>query len=368
MKKLTLLIATAYALNATAQNIGMNTAAPDASALLDITANNRGLLIPRIALTASNVAAPVVSPAISLLIFNTATAGIAPNDVKPGYYYWNSTKWVGIGTGSAWDLLGNAGTSAGTNFVGTTDAQDVVFKTNGIENMRILNSNGNIGIGTIAPIRTLHLHSPTNNHHAIAITAENLTNHWDLVKRGQTYGGGANDNFVLAYNNVERLNVTPSGAVGMGTATPATKLDIIGDIKITDGTEGQGKILTSDATGKASWKNAQNTALVWNGGRIITIPNTGYYLVTMYADDSALPSAYTNSYIDASIVNGTYNGVALYDVSTGQFYISNSNNQYAYGVSCSGVVLMTAGSQVTLGAQNWMSSTPANWCLTIIPM
>ena len=44
-------------------------------------------------------------------------------------------------TGS-WLTTGNTGTTAGTNFVGTTDAQSLVFKTNGIaatnEKMRIL--------------------------------------------------------------------------------------------------------------------------------------------------------------------------------------------------------------------------------------
>ena len=46
-----------------------------------------------------------------------------------------------------WALLGNTGTDENTNFLGTNDNQDLVFRTNGVENMRI-NTNGNIGIGT----------------------------------------------------------------------------------------------------------------------------------------------------------------------------------------------------------------------------
>jgi hypothetical protein len=52
-----------------------------------------------------------------------------------------------------WSLTGNAGTTAGTNFVGTTDAQALVFKTNSTEAMRIL-ANGKVGIGTSTPITT----------------------------------------------------------------------------------------------------------------------------------------------------------------------------------------------------------------------
>jgi hypothetical protein len=140
-----------------AQNIGINTANPDASSILDITHTTRGLLIPRVQLVASNNSAPVTAPALSLLVFNLLPAGVFPNDVKTGYYYWDGAKWVGIGTGNAWELIGNSGTSAGTNFIGTTDVQDLVFKTNSIENMRILNSNGNVGIGTNAPTFKLHL-------------------------------------------------------------------------------------------------------------------------------------------------------------------------------------------------------------------
>ncbi len=41
--------------------------------------------------------------------------------------------------------------------------------------------------------------------------------------------------------------------VGIGTSTPTTKLEVAGQVKITGGTPGTGKVLTSDATGLASW-------------------------------------------------------------------------------------------------------------------
>lgn len=75
-------------------NVGIGTSTPNTSANLDITATDKGLLIPRVSLTASNLAGPITSPAISLLVYNTATAGTFPNNVTPGYYYWNGTNWV----------------------------------------------------------------------------------------------------------------------------------------------------------------------------------------------------------------------------------------------------------------------------------
>ncbi|HNK85087.1 MAG TPA: hypothetical protein PKL41_07790, partial [Flavobacteriales bacterium] len=130
-KTLTILTLLSSVLAAKSQNIGINIngTAPNASALLDIDGTGlpangqRGLLIPRVALTATNAAAPVTTPATSLLVYNTATAGVVPNNVTPGFYYWGGAAWIRFGTGpTAWTTLGNAGTVAATNFLGTTDA------------------------------------------------------------------------------------------------------------------------------------------------------------------------------------------------------------------------------------------------------
>lgn len=81
---------------------GIGTTTPNASAKLDVSSSTLGFLPPRVALTASNVFAPITgtsSAAAGLLIYNTATAGTAPNNVVPGYYYWNGTVWTQISNG-----------------------------------------------------------------------------------------------------------------------------------------------------------------------------------------------------------------------------------------------------------------------------
>ena len=49
-------------------------------------------------------------------------------------------------SGCAWQLTGNAGTAPGNEFLGTTDSQPLVIKTNNNEALRI-DTNGNVGIG-----------------------------------------------------------------------------------------------------------------------------------------------------------------------------------------------------------------------------
>ncbi len=147
------------AINVSAQNVGINStgAAPLASAMLDVDATNKGILVPRVALTATNAAGPIAAPATSLLVYNTATASAGSTAVSPGYYYWDGLIWQRFfNTGTAWSLTGNYGTVAGTNYIGTNDAIDFVLATNLIERGRITSA-GNWGIGTTAPTSRLHV-------------------------------------------------------------------------------------------------------------------------------------------------------------------------------------------------------------------
>ncbi|MFM1792060.1 MAG: hypothetical protein RLZZ252_414 [Bacteroidota bacterium] len=90
---------------------GIGTTTPNASAKLDIFADNKGFLPPRVALTATNVFAPVtglsgstaLATAAGLLVYNTTSNG----NVLPGYYYWNGTLWVQISNGLIVDSSNN---------------------------------------------------------------------------------------------------------------------------------------------------------------------------------------------------------------------------------------------------------------------
>ncbi len=108
-------------------------------------------------LTATNASAPIAAPSAGLIVYNTATAGASPNNVVPGYYYWDGAKWQLILTGQGsttqgWTVMGNTGitasssaigTAANNNFIGTTNTADFVMAANGFERMRIANATGN---------------------------------------------------------------------------------------------------------------------------------------------------------------------------------------------------------------------------------
>ncbi len=142
-----ILILTSY-IPGKAQNIAINAtgAAADVSAMLDVQNANKGLLIPQIILGSLTDATVIPSPAASLLIYNT-------NDLLTegkGYYYNSGTSLAPVWTklvasGKEWKLGGNTGTTPGTDFIGTTDAKDLVIKTNGSSRVNISSA----GISTI---------------------------------------------------------------------------------------------------------------------------------------------------------------------------------------------------------------------------
>ncbi|MBK9419418.1 MAG: hypothetical protein IPN44_00010 [Flavobacteriales bacterium] len=151
------------ATTAQAQNIGINLTglAPAASAMLDVENANKGMLVPRVALTATDAVGPITGAmANSLLVYNTATAGAAPTNVTPGFYYYETatTSWQPILNGvKGWSTAGNNGVTT-SNFLGSINAADLIFKTTNLERMRII-AGGKVGIGVSPTLAQLEVNS-----------------------------------------------------------------------------------------------------------------------------------------------------------------------------------------------------------------
>lgn len=164
MKKIVLSILVIGAgLTAKGQNVGIGTNAPDASAKLQIEDNNRGVMITRVSLVdVTNGVTPVNAPLTGLLVFNTNAAVTGGSGT--GFYYWDGAIWQRLqsGNGDHWDLLGNGGTNPNVNFLGTTDNQALVFRTNSTEAARV-HTNQNVSIGSVTEVARLHVETPSAN-------------------------------------------------------------------------------------------------------------------------------------------------------------------------------------------------------------
>ncbi len=133
--------------------VGINTSSPADGTILDITSNDKGILIPSVSISDLTTMDPITGvgataseelAAEGLLVYN--------NDISTGkgFYYWNGVRWVGIDGDRDWKLQGNAGSSPGTDFVGTSDATNLILATNSNENMRLVNG-GQVTVNEIAP-------------------------------------------------------------------------------------------------------------------------------------------------------------------------------------------------------------------------
>jgi len=78
--------------------------------------------------------------------------------------------WVQMSGGSSgWGLTGNAGTIAGTNFIGTTDSVRFDIRTNNTIRQSVTGS-GNVGIGTVTPISKFHVNGTIRGTDSLVLT------------------------------------------------------------------------------------------------------------------------------------------------------------------------------------------------------
>ena len=126
------------------QSVGIGTVAPDASAALDITATNRGLLIPRMSISSINA---ITNPARGLLVYDSVASQLMVNIGTPAAPNWQA---LGGNSSTAWNLTGNGGTNPANQFVGTTDNQPLRFRINNIQSGELHPVTGNIFWGVHA--------------------------------------------------------------------------------------------------------------------------------------------------------------------------------------------------------------------------
>jgi len=126
--------------------VGIGTTTPRGA--LEINSSTNGLIVPRVDLTSVNTSTPIVNPQTSeapisgTLVYNTSTTGTYPNDVSPGFYFWNGSAWLKIDsentaietTENIRVPLDNWSSTAELQFLsGTAGPKIWVFRNNNIE-------------------------------------------------------------------------------------------------------------------------------------------------------------------------------------------------------------------------------------------
>lgn len=68
----------------------------DDGVILQLNSDDKGLMIPNVALSSRTDVATITSPVEGLWVYNTATSGTGLDSVSPGFYFWNGAVWEKI--------------------------------------------------------------------------------------------------------------------------------------------------------------------------------------------------------------------------------------------------------------------------------
>ncbi|MEO8760777.1 MAG: hypothetical protein ABI388_06050 [Bacteroidia bacterium] len=209
-----------------AQNVGINStgATPNASAMLDIVSTSGGLLVPRMTNAQKN-AITVTATQDGLLVYQTdaGTQGI-------GFYYYSNAAAAWLPFLSGWALRGNLGTTAATNFMGSTDANDVVFKAGNNEVFRMGNSKTNLMVNSTGNTNAYLSSTTSGALHAIYSSVT----------------GSSTGNAIYA----ESKSTTADAIVAIVTNSSSGSNAITADVSGGDGT---GNAVSATSKGKVSY-------------------------------------------------------------------------------------------------------------------
>lgn len=266
MKKISLLIILISAFGYA--QVGVGTVNPDST--LDIVAKNAtgsstnvdGILIPRVdRQRAQSMTSIITSTMIYVNSIATGTAtGTAANITSTGFYYYDGSVWQKIITGASattnWALAGNASTTPGTDFLGTTGTQDIRIKTNNTDRWNISDTNSgqlqsySLGSAT-APIYSFQpntntgIYSSSSNNldfstngaarfripnanqiHALSLGTAALPFYSFSTDTGIGMWSPTTSTLSFSTAGIERMRIDNVGKVGIG-GTPSTTLDIV---------------------------------------------------------------------------------------------------------------------------------------------
>jgi hypothetical protein len=255
MKKILLSLCIFVHLSMHGQNIAINNtgALPDPKAILDISSNAKGLLIPRMVQTERDA---IASPPQGLMIYNTTFNS---------FQFFNGSTWGDIG-----------GSGAATSWL---------FSGNNIYN----NNSGNVGIGTSTPIVRLSVDSSimvdqsNSNDGSLARSALYFGSDKKVgIVRSNLTGSAGRSGLGFFTGNTRRMTIDSTGQVGIGTINPLQALHVSGNAYL-NGYVGIGSSAPSYA-----YENLLGYNYMFYGLGVGTVPNSTYLLDVGASDPSRI--------------------------------------------------------------------------------
>jgi hypothetical protein len=277
-------------------SVGIGTAAPDLSAMLDISSTTKGLLIPRMSSTQRTA---ILAPAPGLMVFDTNTETVWTFTTSTGW-----TEQKGLTPTTADRML--YATATGGWFPGS-------FLKNHQDTAVSIGNNG------LAPMAPFHVEKKMHIGRSLWTSAANdrYIGFGDLDGAGLPYvylgEVGSDDRLFFKASSFQFAN----GRMGINTVPDASAiLNINGQLRITDGTEALGKVLTGTGSG---YTNFQYPAAY----------NTGCAVYTPVGSTSINNNADTR----VPFANELYDDGNNFDNVTNNAYVAPAAGLYHFDIS-----------------------------------
>lgn len=332
MKKTLFLVCYFFLFNAANAQVGIGTTTPDASAALEVASTNSGLLIPRMTQAERDA---ITTPATGLLIYQT--------DNTSGFYYFNGTLWTTFGGGDAdWTISGNDMYNANSGNVGVgtnTPTAKLHIEDGGGVSPVSFNQDFESGLAPFTSTISPWVIQGTDVNGGVNAAGSGAISHFGTTSMEYTTvipAGGAtlsfyyktsseyNYDFLRFYidgvlqnswsgNTASFIQVSYPLTAGSHTlewrytkdgsqnsfddavyvddvviSTAAVSSTVL---RVVDGNEAAGKVLTSDASGNASWQDLPATSAIpqmvsFQGMQIptcdvVTVGSTGSFVTTI---------------------------------------------------------------------------------------
>jgi hypothetical protein len=296
-----------FALPAISQVTVGSTAAPIPGSVLDVESTNQGILFPRVSLSATGTWGLLGSGTTGMVVYNTNASITGTGASGAGLYYWNNAMslwyYIQSGTLNFWSLSGNASTTPGTNYIGTSDAQSLYFKVNGTQAGYLqyaataANANTTFGLSASASNSSTALGAAAAASGTNSLAAGNSATANAANATAIGYGASAIASNATAIGNgatSAQANALILGnssvSVGIGTNTPAQSLEIgynTGTVRI-DGLK-SGKTYNSSSTAATSTLVYSNNGT----GDLYSLPTVNS--ATLQTNSSGVPSWIPNT-------------------------------------------------------------------------
>ena len=358
-----------------------------------------------------NVGIGTAIPTAKLHIASTSNGAIKIVDGTQAAGYVLTSDANGVGTwqapaaggGAGWGLTGNAGTDPSVNFIGTTDDKGLTFGVNNntigfldADNSNLtfgLYAGPRLGLGTgtnnsvfgnqaLSEDQTGSFNTAIGNQALVYLSTGNynaalgngalytnytgsyntaIGNNADVVTDGITNATAIGANAHVQTSNSMVLGDTTNVNVGIGTGAPTAKLHLNsssnGAIRIVDGTQAAGYVLTSDANGVGTWQ----------APGVLPIKGSQLQLKNVNSDQTLTTSDYMviiSGTPTLSLPNSPVDGQCLWLVSTDGLANINTNGSSIWNSTsaASGTFAISSLGGIH-SAQIVYSSTLSEWVL-----